>query len=795
MKFTISWLKEHLETTAANEEIVAKLTALGLEVEEYTDTSKIFSDFVVGQVLEEGKHPNADKLKVCKVDIGTAKVDVVCGAPNVEKGMKVVYAPPGSTIPVNQMKLKAAKIRGVESSGMMCSEYELGISDNHEGIIRLKDDSKIGQPYSEIAGMDDVVIEIGITPNRQDCLGVFGIARDLAASGLGKLKTRKNNGQKGSIKSPINIETKDADLCPVFAGRYFKGVKNVKSPDWLQQKLKAVGLRPISALVDITNFVMLDLNRPLHVYDADKIDGKIIVRESKKGESFNALDEKSYDLKEGMCAIADEKKVLGLGGIMGGESSGCNESTKNVLLESALFNPINIAKSGRNLSILSDARYRFERGVDPKSVLIGIDRATELISEICGGEFSEVVIAGEIPEDDRSVDLSVERIQKRLGVSLGDKETISILNSLGIETKQKGEDISCKIPSWRQDILEEADLSEEIIRIKGYDHIPTANVRTSEKVNSVILSKEQKLVSKAKHFIAAQGYNELVTWSFSFSENCQFFGDNSKLKIVNPISEDLDILRPSLLPNLIGAVKKNASRGFETFSIFEVGSQYKTSEPEDQMNIACGIKAGIRQKKDWQNEKSLFDVYDSKRDLFNLIDHLIPRQKKITIIDKAPDWYHPGRSATAMLNQTTKIGYFGEIHPRICQHFKIKERINAFELFLDDIPSITKKTTNKSILNLSDFQSVSRDFAFVLDQNIKGYDLIESAMKVDKNLIRDVEIFDLFEDPNLGNNKKSIAIKVTMQAPDRTLKEDEIQELSSKIIEVIEKSTSGSVRS
>ena len=795
MKFTISWLKEHLETNASDQEIVTKLTELGLEVEEYHDTSKAFSDFIVGQVLEEGKHPNADKLKVCKVDIGTAKVDVVCGAPNVEKGMKVVYAPPGSIIPINQMKLKAAKIRGIESSGMMCSEYELGISDNHEGIIRLNDDSKIGQSYSEIAGLDDVVIEIGITPNRQDCLGVFGIARDLAASGLGKIKIRKISSQKGSFKSPIDIETKDTDLCSIFAGRYFKGVKNVQSPDWLQQKLKAVGLRPISALVDITNFVMLDLNRPLHVYDADKIDSKIIVRESKKGESFNALDEKSYDLKDGMCAIADESKVLGLGGIMGGESSGCNESTENVLLESALFNPINIAKSGRNLSIISDARFRFERGVDPQSVLIGIDRATELISEICGGEISEVVIAGKIPEDNKSIDLNVERVQKRLGVSLDDKEAISILSSLGIETKQKGDTISCKIPSWRQDILEEADLSEEIIRIKGYDHIPTANVRTSDKVNSAILSKEQKLISKAKHFIAAQGYNELVTWSFSFSENCQFFGDCNKLKIVNPISEDLDILRPNLLPNLIGAIKKNASRDYDSFSIFEVSTQYKTSEPEDQINVACGIKAGIRQKKDWQNEKSLFDVYDSKRDLFSLIDHLIPQQKKLTIIDESPDWYHPGRSATVMLNKSVKIGYFGEIHPRITQHFKIKERINAFELFIDDIPFTEKKTSNKPLLNLSDFQSVSRDFAFILDQKVKGYELIESAMKVDRNLIKDVEIFDLFVDSNLGDNKKSMAIKVIMQASDRTLKEDEIQELSSKIIQAIEKSTAGSVRS
>ena len=795
MKFTISWLKEHLDTKASSEEIVAKLTAIGLEVEGYSDSSKIFADFVVGQVLEEGKHPNADKLKVCKVDIGTAKVDVVCGASNVEKGMKVVYAPPGSTIPVNQMKLRAVKIRGVESSGMICSEYELGLSDDHEGIIKLKDDSRVGQSYSEIAGLDDVVIEIGITPNRQDCLGVLGIARDLAASGLGKLKAIEDKNQKGSFKSPINIEIKNSELCSTFAGRYIKGVKNIQSPDWLQQKLKAVGFRPISALVDITNYVMLDLNRPLHVYDADKIDGKIIVRESKKGESFNALDEKSYDLNDGMCAIADEKKVLGLGGIMGGESSGCNKNTKNILLESALFNPINTAKSGRNLSILSDARYRFERGVDPHSVLVGINRATELICEICGGEFSEVIVAGQIPDEDKFINLSVERIQKRLGVSLNDKEITSILNALGVETTQKGDSISCRIPSWRQDIEGEADLSEEIIRIKGYEHIPTANIRATEKINSSILSKEQKLVSKAKHFIAAQGYNELVTWAFAFSDDCQFFDDCSKLKIVNPISEDLDILRPNLLPNLISAVKKNASRDFDSFSIFEVGSQYKTSEPEDQINVACGIKVGIKQKKDWQNEKSSFDVYDSKKDLFNLIGHLIPQQKKLTIIEEAPDWYHPGRSATVILNKSIKVGYFGEIHPRISQHYKIKERINAFELFLDDVPSINKKTTNKPILHLSDFQSVSRDFAFILDQNIKGYDLIETAMKIDKNLIQDVEIFDLFKDPNLGENKKSMAIKVTMQASDRTLTEDEIQELSSKIVAAIEKSTSGSVRS
>ena len=540
---------------------------------------------------------------------------------------------------------------------MMCSEHELGLSDNHEGIIKLSDKSIVGQPYSEISGINDVVIEVGVTPNRQDCLGVLGLARDLAATGLGKLKVNEYKKQKGSFKSPIGIEINNTDLCSCFAGRYFRNVKNVQSPNWLQKKLKAVNLRPISALVDITNYVMLDLNRPLHVYDADKIDGKIIIRQSKKGESFNALDENSYELLDGMCAIADEKKVLGLGGIMGGEGSGCTENTSNILLESALFNPVSIAKSGRSLSILSDARYRFERGVDPSSVLIGIDRASELISEICGGEFSEVIVAGKIPQEQNIINMSLERIEKRLGVSIDDKEIISILNNLGIETKQKKDNVVCKIPSWRQDIEGEADLSEEIIRIKGYEHVPTVNIRNTERINLSILSDSQKLISKSKRFIASKGYNELVTWSFAFSRESQFYGNYDQLKIVNPISEDLDILRPSLLPNLIGAVKKNVSRNFDTFSIFEVGSQYVSSVPEGQKNVVCGLRAGIKQVKDWKNEKSFYDIFDLKKDLTHLIDYLIPQQKKLTIISEAPEWYHPGRSATVMLNKTIKIGF------------------------------------------------------------------------------------------------------------------------------------------
>ena len=443
MKFSYSWLTEHLKTNVHFEEIEKKLTSIGLEVEDIQDTGKAYKDFIVGQVLEEKKHPNADKLKLCKVDIGKEKVDVVCGAPNVEKGMKVVYAPIGSTIPVNQMKIKAAKIRGVESYGMMCSEYELGISNEHDGIIRLEEKETIGRSFSEIYGLNDIVIEIGITPNRQDCLGVKGIARDLASAGMGELLERKISREKGSFKSPIKIEIQDNKICSAFAGRYFRNVKNTESPEWLKNKLKSIGLRPISALVDITNFVMYDENRPLHVYDADKINGKIIVRAANDGESFQALDEKDYHLKNGMCVIADQKKVLGLGGIMGGESTGCSTETKNVLLESALFDEINTAKTGRNLSILSDARYRFERGIDPNSTLKGIDLATQLILEICGGECSEVELAGNIKEYKNEVSTSSSYISRRLGFEVSDKELISILSSLGIETSQSGDIIKC----------------------------------------------------------------------------------------------------------------------------------------------------------------------------------------------------------------------------------------------------------------------------------------------------------------------------------------------------------------
>ena len=795
MKFSYSWLTEHLKTNAHFEEIEKKLTSIGLEVEDIQDTGKAYQDFIVGQVLEEKKHPNADKLKLCKVDIGKEKVDVVCGAPNVEKGMKVVYAPVGSTIPVNQMKIKAAKIRGVESYGMMCSEYELGISNEHDGIIRLEEKETIGTSFSEIYGLNDIVIEIGITPNRQDCLGVKGIARDLASAGMGELLERKISKEKGSFKSPIKIEIQDNKICSAFAGRYFRNVKNTESPEWLKNKLKSIGLRPISALVDITNFVMYDENRPLHVYDADKIDGKIIVRTANDGESFLALDEKDYHLKNGMCVIADEKKVLGLGGIMGGESTGCSTETKNVLLESALFDEINTAKTGRNLSILSDARYRFERGIDPNSTLKGIDLATQLILEICGGECSEVELAGNIKENKNEVSTSSSYISRRLGFEVSDKELISILSSLGIETSQTGDVIKCLIPSWRQDIHGEADISEEVIRIKGYENIPTSNIRLKSKINKNILNYAQKKLMKARHFIASIEYDELVTFSFTDSKNCEVFGDINKLKIVNPISEELDILRPNLLPNLLQAIKKNKNRNFDSFSIFEIGSQYRSTSPEDQLNVACGIKSGIKTEKSWKNMQTEFDIYDVKQDLTSLIDYLMPGNKKISVSNDCPSWYHPGRSGSIKINNSVIAGYFGELHPRVANQFKIKNKTNIFELYLDELPNTEKKTTNKPVLNLSDFQIVTRDFAFVIDKKVKSEEVVTSAFKVDKELIRNVEIFDLFEDDSLGKDKKSIAIKVTLQSNEKTLAENDISEISSKIIESVEKSTSGTVRS
>ena len=799
MKFTISWLKEHLETKASDEEIINKLTAIGLEVEEVKDANAIYGDFLIAQVVDEEKHPDADKLKLCKVDLGGKVVDVVCGAPNVVKGMKVVYAPPGAVIPVNQMKLKVVKIRGVESSGMLCSEYELGISDAHDGIIHMPEDSQVGTLYVDQMNLNDVMIEIGITPNRQDCLGVYGVARDLAAAGIGELKQIKLPKIKIGSKSPMNVMFEEANdeknYCPAFGSRYIKNVKNCESPQWLKDKLNSIGLKPISALVDITNYILFDYNRPLHVYDADKVSGSIIIRSAKKDEKFFGLDDKEYSLDEGMCVIADEKKSLGLGGILGGSSSACNMATTNILLESALFIPSNIANTGRKLFIDSDARYRFERGVDPNSLNIGLDRAALLIQEICGGEISDTQICGTIPKSEHDISFNLIKNTKRLGVEIDQSEIEQMLKKLGIKTVSKKDHLICTIPSWRQDIHGEADLSEEVIRLKGFDSIPVLSIRPEKKINEKILSESYKNSLRSKRFLAQRGSNELITWSFASSKDSKFYIDNQNLMIQNPISEELDILRPSLIPNLLSAVKKNISRGFESFSLFEVGNQFFSDQSGDQKNIACGLRSGIKSEKNWRNEKSYFDAYDMQEDILSLVEHLIPQNKKIEIISEAPAWYHPGRSATIILNKKTVLGYFGELHPKIIKFYKVKSRISVFELFLDEVPSRSKKSTNKENYVASDFQAVDRDFAFIIDNEVEGKTLVNLALKADEKLVKNALIFDVFEGDSIGANKKSLAIKVTLQAFDRTLNEAEIQEVSAKIVNSIQQNTSGVVRS
>lgn len=799
MKFTINWLKEHLETKSSDEDIINKLTAIGLEVEEVKDAKATYGDFLIAQVINEEKHPNADKLKLCKVDVGGKVVDVVCGAPNVVKGMKVVYAPPGAVIPINQMQLKVVKIRGIESSGMLCSEYELGISDAHDGIIQMPEDSNVGALYVDQMNLNNVMIEIGITPNRQDCLGVHGIARDLAAAGMGELKKTEIPKIKTNGTSPINVlfeeKTDEKNYCPAFGSRYIKNVKNCESPQWLKDKLNSIGLKPISALVDVTNYILFDFNRPLHVYDADKVSGNIIIRSAKKDEKFLGLDDKEYTLEKGMCVIADEKKPLGLGGILGGSSSACDMATTNVLLESALFIPSNIANTGRKLFIDSDARYRFERGVDPNSLNTGLDKAASLIQEICGGEISETQICGTVIKNEQDISFDLVKNTNRLGVEIDQSEIEQLLKKLGIKIISKKNNLICTIPSWRQDIHGEADLSEEVVRLKGFDSIPVLSIRPEKKINETILSDSYKNSLRSKRFLAQRGINELITWSFASSKDSKFYIDDQTLNIKNPISEELDVLRPSLIPNLLGAVKKNNSRGFESFSLFEVGNQFFSDQSGDQKNIACGLRSGIKSDKNWRNEKSYYDAYDVQEDILSLVEHLIPQSKKIEITSGAPKWYHPGRSATIMLNKNTVLGYFGELHPKIIKYYKIKTRISVFELFLDEVPSRSKKSTNKESYLVSDFQAVDRDFAFIIDREVEGKTLVSLALKADEKLVKNAEIFDVFEGDSIGVNKKSLAIKVTMQAFDRTLNEAEIQEVSTKIVNSIQQNTSGVVRS
>lgn len=785
MRLPLSWLKEHLETDAMLEAITDKLTALGLVVDKVENKGQELAPFTICEIVETEKHPDADRLKVCRVNTGSEILQIVCGGPNARAGLKTVLARPGDVIPSTKQVLKVGKVRGVESLGMLCSAQELLLGGDDGGILEVNPEAPVGKPYAKWLGLDDILIEIEVSPNRSDCLGVYGVARDLAATELGTLKPLKAHTVKGSFPCPVGVTIKD-QACPHFTGRVIRGVKNGPSPEWLQKKLQAIGLRPISSLVDITNYFTHDRSRPLHVFDADKIQGNLTVRLSKDGETFKALDGKDYILKDGMTVITDDSGVIALGGIMGGESTGCDENTHTVFLEAAFFDPISIAMAGRNLGILSDSRFRFERGVDPASTRPGLEAATQMILELCGGEATEVREVGQAPDFRQRLSFNLDRIQSLGGTVVPHERVKNILTSLGFEVKGEGKSLSVLTPSWRFGIEHEADFVEEILRVEGYDRIPS--IPYGERPEQKPLSFQQTRRFVARDCLANRGMMEVVTWSFMSQKDAEpFRGVPENLILSNPISQDLDRMRPSILPNLLKAVLHNQNRGTESMALFEVGPQYSDPTPQGQHMMATGVRAGAWSQGSWHEKKRSVDLYDAKGDVFALMEmaNLSPQLEP-----KAPSWYHPGRAATLRLGPQV-LGYFGEIHPRLLKVFDLKGPVVAFEIFLDRLPLPKRKTTAKPLLTLSPFQAVDRDFAFVVGRDIPADTLMKVAKKADPSLITECTIFDVFE---LPDGQKSLGIRVRLQPKDHTLTDVEIQALSEKIISSIVQNTGGALR-
>jgi phenylalanyl-tRNA synthetase beta chain len=796
MKFTLSWLKTYLETDASLDLITEKLTAIGLEVEEVTNPAEDLKPFVIAIIENAVQHPNADTLKVCTVNNGTETVQVVCGAHNARSGLIGAFAPSGSTIPDSGLKLKPTMIRGVESNGMMCSERELGLGTDHDGIIDLPEDAPIGASFADYVGANDPVIEIAITPNRQDALGVYGIARDLAAAGLGTLIKPDLSKVKGSFESPIKVRIESPEACPVFAGRYIRGVKNGPSPKWMQQRLKALGMKPISKLVDITNFMTYDYGRPLHVFDANNIAGNLTVRLSKNGETLTALDEKTYTFDDQACVISDDNGISSIGGIMGGENSGTYDNTVNVFLECAWFDPIRTAMIGRKLGIESDARYRFERGVDPETVLDGIEIATRLILSLCGGEASDVTLSGKVPVISKTVNMRPERVLKLGSIDLKPSVIKNILERLGFGVSENKDTFDVKTPSWRCDIDGEADLVEEVLRIYGFEHIKIEPLPTSSRDIVVGLNPFQKRIRIAKRAAAARGLNEAVTWSFLPKKQVNLFTEvNDSLVLDNPASADLDAMRPNLLPNLITAAGRNHDRGIKNVSIFEAGNQFSSNMPEGQAFFLTGIRSGQSAERHWQQTPQDVNVYDAKADAQSILHSLGVNITNIQVTDVAPDWYHPGRSGAIQLGPKNILAYFGEIHPGILKKLDVKGPIVAFEIILDNIPFPKSKSgNNRGPLNISDLQAVERDFAFVVNKTLPADEIVKAIKSVNKNLIDAVTIFDIYTGAGIENDKKSVAINVRLQPTDKTMTDEEIETFRQQAINKVFNKTGGVLR-
>ncbi len=789
MKFTIGWLKEYLDTSATLNEIVEALTRVGLEVEGVEDKSASLAPFKVAEILEAEKHPNADKLRVCKVNTGSETLQIVCGAPNARAGIKVALAPIGSVIPTNGLVIKQSKIRDVESNGMLCSAAELGLSDDSVGIIELPASAKPGEAFAPLLGLNDPVIEIAITPNRADCLGVRGIARDLAAAGLGTLKPLDVNAAKGTFASPISVTIEDAKKAPAFIGRYIKGVKNGESPAWLQTQLKAIGLKPISALVDITNYLTFAFGRPAHVYDAKTLSGNLAVRAAKKGEKLEALDNKTYDLPEGAVVIADSKGPVALGGVIGGAPTGCSAGTTDVFLEIALFDAVAVAEAGRALQINTDSRFRFERHVDAGFALSGAALATKLILELCGGEASELVIAGKIPSDVRSIRFKPAKVKSLAGVEIADADAKNILTALGFDVSA---DWNVTVPSWRADVEGEPDLVEEIVRIHGYDKIPTTKLPQS--AGEPALNPAQVAVINTRRSLAARGLMEALTFSFMPEKQAKLFGfKDENLKLSNPISVELSAMRPSILPNLMDAASKNAARGFDNLRLFEVGPVFEKASTQGQKLVASGIRTGQTQEKNHYGTQRNVDTFDAKADALAAIENYIPVDR-ITATRDVPAWYHPGRSGALVLGKNT-LGYFGEIHPAVLKALDIDFPVVGFEVFLENLPQPKpKKNTAKGKLALSNFQPVARDFAFIVNKDVTAESVMSAVRQAEKELITDIRIFDVYSGKGVDEGKKSIALSIRLEPKDRTLTDADIEQVSSKVIGGVEKATGASLR-
>jgi len=798
MKFTLKWLKEHLDTNAEVGKIARTLTMIGLEVEHIEDRAKDLAPFTIGYVVEAVQHPNADKLRVCKVDTGQGVVQVVCGAPNARTGMKGVFAPPGSFIPGTKLDLKKGVIRGVESNGMLCSMREMGLGQDHDGIIDLAVDAPVGQSFAAYMGYDDPVIEIKVTPDRADCLGVHGVARDLAAAGLGTLKTIFPDRIDGAFEPPLKWQRQDVgDACPLVVGRYYRNVRNGSSPQWLQERLTAIGLRPISALVDITNYVTFDLGRPLHVFDADKVKGNPTMRFARPGEKVLALDGFEYELDADMVVIADDNQAEAIGGIMGGELSGVSAETKNVFLEVALFDPVRTARTGRKLGINSDARYRFERGVDPESAEWGVDVATKLILELCGGEASAITSAGKMPEWHRKITFRPERVASLGGVEVPADRQQQILSILGFGVDETSTNWSVTPPSWRADVEGEADLVEEVIRINDYDNIPVVSLPKLSALPHPAITPQQRRVPMAKRLLATRGLFEAVTFSFMPSAIAKLFqpkGANAPLvMLANPISADLDAMRPSIVGNLLLAAARNAARGFPDVGLFEVGPSYLDDTEKGQVLSATGVRVGLYRPRHWDGKPRAVDAFDAKADALALLQTFGVPVDNLQVLPEAPDYYHPGRSAVLRLGPTI-LAQFGELHPNVLRACDLRGPAVGFEVFLDRMPVARSKGTARPLLNAPPFQPLERDFAFVVDATVPADKLTRAAKSADKALVTDARVFDLFQGGALPEGKKSIAFSVTIQPRERTLTDQEIDALSARIVAAVNKATGGELR-